>query len=171
VCPEDPSLLGFNPVNKYVRFGAADYWTERGKLDHTIVFRKIEQYCHNSMWTIRSLKVPSGSLTQLLSEAESSIVERKNLESFVESLKNQVREMRSQEHRAIKVTIVSAAKFLFNSTVLTGSFIAVSTFAHVGVWASLSVIGVIALFFLFLEGKLSEALFKSKTGSVTIKAK
>jgi DNA-binding NtrC family response regulator len=71
-----------------VRFGVADYWTERGRLDHTVVFRKIEQYCHNSTWTIQSLRVPSGSLAQLLSEAENSIQVRAQLDDSVHELTN-----------------------------------------------------------------------------------
>jgi hypothetical protein len=54
---------------------------------------------------------------------------------------------------------------------LTGTFIAVVTFTNVGVWSALALIGVIALFFLFLEGKVTEALIKSKSGTVTIKGK
>lgn len=62
--------LDISELIECVRFGAADYWTERGRLDTAVVFRKIEHYCHSSDWTMQRLKMPSGSLLQLLSEAE-----------------------------------------------------------------------------------------------------
>ena len=163
--------LDISELIECVRFGAADYWTERGKLDHAIVFRKIEQYCHSSAWTIQNLKVPSGSLLQLLSEAEGSIKERGRLDGSIAKLRSQLGELRSQEHRDMKRTIGSGLKFLFNSVVLTCAFIACDRYTTVGLGGALALVGIIASFFLFLEGKLAEAIFKWKGGSAKLKAK
>jgi hypothetical protein len=71
----------------------------------------------------------------------------------------------------MKAAIASGAKFLFNSSVLTAAFIAAMTFTNVGVWPAIALICIVALFFLFLEGKVSKALIRSKSGTVTIEGK
>jgi hypothetical protein len=108
--------------------------------------------------------MPSGSVLQLLQGAESSLEQLAVLESANQELRRQLKAVRTAESRIVLNTIVSVGKFVSNAVVLAGSFILIGRYTAFPTWAALALVVIIAVFFLFLEGRLAKALFKWKGG-------
>jgi hypothetical protein len=153
--------------------GAADYWTNRGEIEPIVMFRQIEFYCSSSEWTLKKRRMQSGSQKQLIQEAENSQEQIRALLLAKEVPEAKVRAFENQESLALRRSMGTAIKFAFNCAVLTGAFILVTMRPTVAAWEALAFVGILAVFFLFLEGNLAESLcevagrFGSSKGQVT----
>jgi len=156
-----------------VRFGVADYWTERGSLDPTVIFRRIDYYCSSSAWTIETLRLASGSVLKLLTQAETSIEKTRELEKSRDDLQAKLSALRSQDARAIKKVAVGIAELVISVFLLTVAFILIIKLTRMPSWIALAFVAIVAVFFLILKGRLAEALFKwgGGTGSAQVKGK
>jgi DNA-binding NtrC family response regulator len=154
-----------------VRSGVADYWTKRGQLDPVVVFRQIAHYCSGPEWTMKKLRVASGSQRELIRAATNSLVRIAELSKSKDELEAKVRAFEDQEHAAFLRTLGTGIKFAITIAILTGAFIAVNVYARQPVWVALAFVVILAVFFLLLEGKLAEALIKWPGGSTRLKSK
>jgi DNA-binding NarL/FixJ family response regulator len=152
-----------------VRFGAADYWTERGNLEPSIVFRKIDYYCSSDAWTMNRLRMPSGSQQQLLIETEGAAQRVEALELHNHALSRRVMQLENEEGATLLRTVLSCSKFLILSIILVGAFVVAKGSAYADAWESLGLVALLALLFLFSEGRLAELWIKWNGGSARVK--
>jgi len=153
-----------------VRSGVADYWSRRGSLDPTTVCRQISHYCASSEWTMRRLQMPSGTQQQLLDAAEGAVRNVEELSRLVSTLKSENGDLRSTERAELIRTALLIGKLVVVIAVLGGTFVVAFTYTR-HLWGVLGLVGILALFFLLLEGRVSEALFKWKGGTAKVKGK
>lgn len=154
-----------------VRFGVADYWTERGTLDPVVVFRQAAHYCSSSAWTLRNLGMSSGSVLKLLAQAETSVERIAVLERENDDLQARVGASRSQEARAIRRMATGTIEFVIYIGTLTAAVLIIKKYTDWPVWGTLCLVAIFAVFFLLLKGRLAEALFKWGGNSASVKGK
>ncbi len=151
-----------------VRFGVADYWTKEG-LDPRVVVRKISYYCESPSWTMERLRMSSGSVQQLVEQAERSIQKLESVVGEKEELRSRLDAMESVEGTETRRSVTTLAKVGGYSFVLTTCLIVDKNFTNFGTFESIAFVIVIALFSLFVEGKISAALPRWKDGSAEVK--
>ncbi len=155
-----------------VRFGAADYWTNRGSLDLQIVFSQISHYCSSTAWTIERLRMPSGSLQKLLQSAEAGRSQIVALETSGDKLRSELERARSAERQELIRTVASITQVATYALVIPAAFVAIVRFAKAPTYVALLVMALVAAFCLFADGKLTKASlnWRKRSGSASVEA-
>jgi DNA-binding NtrC family response regulator len=162
--------LDANDLIECARSGVADYWPKRGELEPTTVSNQIAFYCSGPEWTIKKLLMPSGAQRQLIREAAASQAQLVKVSRENGEMRDKIEALENQDSLGFRKLTIKMVTFGFNCAVLTAVFFVLSIKATaLPVWANLSFVGILALFFLFLEGKISEILVKWKGGSAQVK--
>lgn len=174
LCPETRVIvftgraIKIGELIECVRFGVADYWTKQS-LDPMVGCRQILHYCSNVVWTLKSLRMPSGSLQQLLQEVEVAVQSNSSLvranEDLTERLQTSTNEV-TQEVRKAKLTV---AKFGGYIALLTAATIALKTWTDISQGVLVAIVTILALFCLFAEGRLSEAFLDWRKGRAHVR--
>jgi DNA-binding response OmpR family regulator len=151
-----------------VRSGVADYWM-KGSVNAEFMLRRISYYCASPAWTMEKLRMPSGSLRLLLEQAERSIQEISALSEVTDDLQVRLLAAEGKERAAFRMEVVGVVKFIINVAVLTCGFIAIRKCTNVETWAALIFVSIVAVFLLFLEGKLSDALVQWTGGTIKVR--
>jgi len=147
-----------------VRYGVADYW-RKGDLDPEVMLRQISQYCASPAWTIEKLRMRSGSQRLLVEQAERSIQEVSALSKTKDDLQVRLSAAEDSGRIAFRKDIWR----IVNITALTLAFIAIEKYTNLETWAALIFVSVVAVFLLFLDGKLSDALVQWRGGTIKVK--
>ncbi len=157
--------LNMQELIECVRFGAADYWTERGSLDPQIVFSQIAHYCSNTAWTIEKLRMPSGSLQKLLQSAEAGRSQIVSLETSEDKLRSELDRALGAERQELIRLAASIARVAAYAVIIPAAFVAIVRFAKAPTVVALLVMALVAVSCLFADGKLTKAALNWRKGS------
>lgn len=163
--------LDLGELIECVRFGVADYWADQRSMDPVVIFRQISHYCSNAAWTLGSLRRPSGSLSQLLRETEVTTKKLAEARAAKHEAEARYQEIQSREALEIKSSVFKVASYFFYiavTTIAVSILTAVTTFSNREV---LLLVGLLALFYLFLEGRVAAMLINWKKGFAQLKGK
>jgi DNA-binding NarL/FixJ family response regulator len=158
-----------NELIECIRCGVADYWTKSG-YDVAVALRQIAIYCASSNWTISSLKMPSGSLRLLLERAEASTNELEECERLNGVLRAKLQAMESKERERLLGVLFGLVKMIVICTALCAAFLVAEKYTRMGTWATLVLVGIIALCFLLSEGRITSAWIRWTGGAAGVKA-
>ena len=162
--------LDANDLIECARSGVADYWPKRGELEPSVVSRQIAFYCSGPEWTLKRLRLPSGSQRQLIREAAVCQSQLRKVTEENKEMRDKIAALEDQDSVGFRRLATRIVTFGFNCAVLTAVFIVLNVKANaLSVWADLAFIAILAVFFLFLEGKVTEVLVKWKGGSAQVK--
>lgn len=149
-----------------VRFGVCDYWLKRGSLNSLASVRKIMTYCSSETHSMHNLSRPSESVMGLLREAEVSSQKIASLERQRKTVEAQLSNAQSEEARAMRATIVRMIEFLVCMLVLAPAYVMVA--ARTSEKSALWLVAGLGVFFLFLQGKIAQAVINLRAGSARL---
>jgi CheY-like chemotaxis protein len=162
--------LDANDLIECARSGVADYWPKRGELEPIVVSRQIAFYCSGPEWTLRRLRMPSGAQRQLIREAATCQIRLGKLAEENKEMRDKIEALEDLENVGFRRLAIRLLAFGFNCATLTAVFFVLSIkVSALSVWADLAFIAILATFFLFLEGKVTEVLVKWKDGSARVR--
>jgi ActR/RegA family two-component response regulator len=148
--PNMPELI------ECVRFGVCDYWLKSGSIDPIAWSRQISNYCDSSSYTLDVLARTSGSVMGLLKEAESNSGRVKGLEIQIRGLEKKLQQKTSALARDTRKSIARGVEYIVCISVLALVFLILAS--QTSVKAAGIMVGIFLLFFLFLQGKIAEAI-------------
>jgi FixJ family two-component response regulator len=159
-----------NELIECVRCGVADYWT-KNTYDAKTALTQISYYCASQVWTIKKLKMSSGSLRKLLDRAEGSTRQVSDLEQTNSGLRAKIQALESKERSRLLGFLVGIAKMVMIGIILVGAFVAVDRYTRLDTWANLSLVAIIALCFLLSEGRITSAWVRWAGGSAGVRGR
>ncbi len=151
-----------------VRFGVCDYWLKRGTIDATAWSRKIGMFCASETYTLETLGRPSGSTLELLKEADINSGKIATLQTQKTALEAELTSSRSEENRETRKSVYRMIEYTV-CILLLGLvywFAATRTSQN----SALILVGIFAVFFLFLQGRIALAIFDWKKGTAQVSA-
>ncbi len=151
-----------------VRFGVADYWTQRGSLDPQVVCRKVSDYCSTEHSTVESLRRSSGSVAQLAKQAEATLKHVAALTADRDRLEGELVVASSADHAETKRIVRFVIQAAAVGALLLACFNSVRSRTDSS-WAALAFTALLAVVILLLEGKLSRAFFRWRGGSAGVR--
>lgn len=163
--------LNIRELIESVRFGVADYWPERGELEPHWMFAKIAHYCASPAWTVRVLRMPSGSLERLLQESLAKVEQSSTLETALRTSKARITDLESQEHRAWVRAGTNVATLAGTAIVLAALFVFVDRTTELSSQASFAFVVMVGLLLVIREGRLAKAIFKWGKNLVSVEGK
>lgn len=162
--------LDANDLIECARSGVADYWPKRGDLEPSVVSRQIAFYCSGPEWTLKKLLMPSGAQRQLIREAAACQRQLALVTDENREMKDRIEALENADNIGFRRLGVRLLTFGVNCAVLTAVFIVLNIkVTALPVWANLAFTAILAVFFLFLEGKVTEVLVKWKDGSARVR--
>lgn len=144
-----------------VRSGAADYWDRRGSRTDEWMFDQIIHYCSSEAWTVRALKMPSGSIQKLIGDAEVLSKDSERLHGENRELRVRVKDLEASERRKAMKEMLSVVRFAAYAAIMLVFFGLAGSLKDVAVWQAGALTVLLAVLYLFAERKLTTLRFRS----------
>ena len=151
--------LDLEELIQCVRAGVVDYW-EINKQTPDYMLGRISSVCADQDATLARLQLAGGPTVTLLDEVGRLTAEQRAGDLRIRELEDQVEELASVEHKENALEHRRILRSVVYIIVFSGSLMALTLLGKLESLFAVGFEGCLALFILFLDGRLTSALLK-----------
>ena len=151
-----------------VRSGVVDYW-KSGKHSMEYMLQRIVQHCNDANATLARQQLASGPALQLAEKAGTLAKRIKECEEKCTALDASLSQSRSADHKHNLTEHVRTVRFVVYVCTFTAAWVILKARSNIETWALLGFTTIVAIFLLFIDGKVASALVKWTGGSVDLR--